>query len=130
MSLPGILLRSACKKVIQANPPVKGELVFINDTGEFAWLDENSFLNFVILDNRYSTNNIVFKGIDIPSVDLGTNGDKYIQYPDGYSQTNYYTEWTKDNNKWITLNFYRILNKDPLPDEFPEDSDGTLYYIV
>lgn len=53
----GIIFRNGCKDYLIGNPPLPGEMVFADDTGEHGWLDENGDLVWIDLtvDNEVST---------------------------------------------------------------------------
>ena len=129
MAKTGILLRTGCATVMKSHPPKPGELVFLKDTGQHAWIDPNGDMVIAFLDGRGRDNNHVLKGSDNPDPIKGYDGDKYLQTAEG-SDTGIYTEWTKKGKIWEKIRFYRILNKDPLATEFSEDPDGTIYYVV
>lgn len=129
MTQNGILIRSACTTVIKSQPPKRGEMVFVEDTGQHAWLDPDGNVVFAWLDGRGLGENYVLKGSANPTPDIGTDGDKYMQAAQ-FSDDGLYTEYTKNNNEWEKIKFYRILNADPQPTDYPDDPQGTIYYVT
>ena len=129
MKQAGVFLRAACSTVVQSQPPKIGEVVFVEDTGQHAWTDPQGNLVMAFLDGREAAKNFVLKGIDNPTNEMGFEGDKYMQSAIG-SDTGVYTEWTKYNGSWKQIKFYRIVTTIPLSTDFPNDPNGTVYYVV